>query len=630
MDDSVEQGQAPLGALAVSECGAATGALPSAVAGSQMESVIGIVRQAIETAKATQKPGPLYAEVVVDALRMLRYADPGAYADLRAEIKRLKKEGVDLQLLELDRQTESDPESDSTATSAADKLVGLACGQCHLFHDADQRGIAVIELDGVRQFWFCDSKGFADWLRGIYFAASGRGLGQQAIDTAIATLQAIGIYEGDEISVFQRVGQWGASYVLDLANDAWSAVVIDATGWRIVKPAPIAMIRNSNSRPLPVPIPGGDLNLLWQYANVAPEDRLLVLAWLIEALRPDTPFPVLELVGEQGTAKSSTQKALRRLVDPSKVLLRGRPKSVEDIFIAARNGHVVSYENLSGLTAEQQDALCVLATGGGFATRQFFTNLEEVAVQLHRPVILNGIAACATRPDLIERTLHIQPPAIARNQRREEVELEAQWEVDYPAILGGLLDLAAATLAKLPTVQMIERERMADFQRLGEAMALAMGQPAGTFTRLFAASVRAGVERALESSPVATALDQLLSGKPPGWSRRCAVGSLYHDLCGIRVHDQAHFPRSPKGLADELRRIAPALRRKGLDVQFLEHTREGRQIMLTVLATGENKTPPSSQPSPASPGGAERDDGDDGDDAFPMIDSAGEEVRAGP
>ena len=88
---------------------------------------------------------------------------------------------------------------------------------------------------------------------------------------------------------------------------------------------------------------------------------------------------------------------LRSLVDPNKVMLRGRPKTVEDVFVAAANNWLVSYENLSGLTPEQRDAFCTLATGGGFASRQLYTNGEEHVMETKRPVVLgNGIAVVAT------------------------------------------------------------------------------------------------------------------------------------------------------------------------------------------------------------------------------------------
>ena len=118
-------------------------------------------------------------------------------------------------------------------------------------------------------------------------------------------------------------------------------------------------------RPLPEPAPGGDIAALWDLVNVPDADRLHVLAFLVECLRPDTPYPVLLMFGGQGTGKSSTHSILRDLFDPNQVNLRAAPKTVEDMWVAARGSHVVSYENLSHLTPAQQDALCTIATGGG-------------------------------------------------------------------------------------------------------------------------------------------------------------------------------------------------------------------------------------------------------------------------
>ena len=112
-------------------------------------------------------------------------------------------------------------------------------------------------------------------------------------------------------------------------------------------------------QPLPFPADKGDINLLWRSINVEDTDRVLVLAYLLECWRPDTPFPVLEIVGQQGSGKSETQEFLRRLIDPNRVNLRGAPKNAEDIFVGAGNSWLVSLNNLSGLTPAQQDATIV-------------------------------------------------------------------------------------------------------------------------------------------------------------------------------------------------------------------------------------------------------------------------------
>ena len=59
--------------------------------------------------------------------------------------------------------------------------------------------------------------------------------------------------------------------------------------------------------------------------------------------------------------------------------------------IAATNGWVVALDNLSHLSTWLSDALCRLATGGGFSTRELYTHDEEKLFDAQRPVILNGI-----------------------------------------------------------------------------------------------------------------------------------------------------------------------------------------------------------------------------------------------
>jgi hypothetical protein len=98
----------------------------------------------------------------------------------------------------------------------------------------------------------------------------------------------------------------------------------------------------------------------------------------LAALSDKGPYPVLALLGEQGSAKSTFATILRSLVDPNTAPLRALPREDRDLFIAANNAHVLAFDNISGMPNWISDTLCRLATGGGFSVRQLYTDQDEV------------------------------------------------------------------------------------------------------------------------------------------------------------------------------------------------------------------------------------------------------------
>jgi hypothetical protein len=59
--------------------------------------------------------------------------------------------------------------------------------------------------------------------------------------------------------------------------------------------------------PLPVPERGGSIEALRPFLNVSNENGfVLIVAWLLAALRPTGPYPLLAICGEQGSARVAT------------------------------------------------------------------------------------------------------------------------------------------------------------------------------------------------------------------------------------------------------------------------------------------------------------------------------------
>ncbi|MBC7704658.1 MAG: hypothetical protein H7274_12040, partial [Rhodoferax sp.] len=300
--------------------------------------------EAIALAAEAGDPGAPFEPEALSALRIFKLQDCASWVRLRG---RLKKAGVGV--VELDKQLRHGDGAppDEQEETTADKLIELARTQCQFMHDAQRDPYAVFEVAGARQVWGVLSSGFRDYLSHAYYREHDRAPTDQSLSVALATLRGQAQFEGELCEVFTRVAKTGGGYWLDLCNDAWECVQVTATGWAVVagNGAPL-FTRSASMWPLPMPASGGTLDALWPLVNIPEESRMVILAWLLECLRGDTPHPVLEMIGEQGSAKSSTQKFLRRLIDPNQADLRTAPKTVDDIWIGARNSHMVSLENL--------------------------------------------------------------------------------------------------------------------------------------------------------------------------------------------------------------------------------------------------------------------------------------------
>lgn len=448
-------------------------------------------------------------------------------------------------------------DEDDEKKSQASLLVKFVEQRFELFHDSNKDVFVCNRKTGeVRSL---ASQQFRDCLVAGFYMDTGKSPRDQSIREALTTLTGLGRFHGELRDVHLRTAGGDGEYWLDLAAPGSSrAVRLRAGRWEIAEEVEVAFVRPESMQQLPEPIPGGSLDALWKVANVPPGSRLLALTWLIECLRPETPFPVMELLGEQGSAKSTTQTALRRLIDPNACDLRGAPRTVEDVFVSAGACAMVSYENISHLSAPMQDALCVLSTGGGFAKRKLYSDAEESVITVKRPIILNGISAAVTAQDLVDRAITIETPVIT--VRQEVTGLWREYEESRPHLLGALLDIAAKALAILPNMRIPadDRPRLLEFALLGMAVAKAVGHAPEDFMQEFNACRQESLARTIDASPVAAAVVDMIAARPQGVT--APVKEILLTLEQYRPSGCDSWPRSPKGLGDALRRAAPALR----------------------------------------------------------------------
>jgi hypothetical protein len=408
------------------------------------------------------------------------------------------------------------------------------------------------------------SQAFKSWLLVAYFRETGNAPPSEALTSAIRTLEAKACHEGREAPVFLRVGNAGDHHYFDLCDSSWRVVEISGGDWRVLDESPVAFRRTSGTLSLPTPVRGGSINLLRPYVNMASDnDFMLCVAWLAACLRPTGPYPVMMIQGEQGSAKSTTSRVLRSLIDPHSTPLRSEPRSQQDLMIAANASWLLALDNLSGVLPWSSDALCRLSTGGGFATRALFTDEDETHFNAMRPILLNGIDDVAERPDLLDRAILLRLPTIPEDRRQEESEFWSKFEADRPLILGALLDVFAQALKVLPDVRLKRRPRMADFARLGEAVGRSQDWGEDAFLKAYRKNIEGATESAAEASPVAAAILNLMTERiEDEWQG--TAGELLAALTGQINEREAKapgWPKTPRKLSSELIRLAPVLRR---------------------------------------------------------------------
>ena len=232
-----------------------------------------------------------------------------------------------------------------------------------------------------------------------------------------------------------------------------------------------------------------------------------LIGFLLMCFHPSGPYPVLNIIGEQGSAKSTLSKLILDLVDPHKAgTLDGTPR-VQDLAITASRNRLIVLDNVSSVK-HLSDTLCRMSTGGGIRKRRLYTDDEEVVLEYRRPVVINGINQSITAPDLLERWHRFswwRSPSCP--QDRDEPEA---WAAVRASVLGGLLRAVSAAIRNLAQTEVSDMPRLADWALWVEAMADELGREPGAFTKAIGAGQEELVENSIDDHPEVRGLIDLV------------------------------------------------------------------------------------------------------------------------
>ena len=302
-------------------------------------------------------------------------------------------------------------------------------------------------------------------IRQIWYERERQALRAMTISEVMATFEAKAFAEGASIPVWNRVGEANGEVFIDLGRRDGLLVRIGASGWRTAYDKRLKFRRPEGFKELPVPEAPGNLRALQEFLGLNDEAFYCVVGFLIASLGPIGPYFGLIIEGEMGSGKSYLASTIKALLDPSDADRLALPSNDRDLAIHANQFRVLSYDNTSGMRAHISDALCVIATGGGLATRKLYTDSELTVLKTSRPFILNGISGYARRPDLLERAIYVHLERVSPNARKDERGLAESFRLLCPKILAGLYDAVSRSLDPSKAGYNATGLRMADAAR---------------------------------------------------------------------------------------------------------------------------------------------------------------------
>ncbi len=462
----------------------------------------------------------------------------------------------------------------------AESLMELA-EAVELFHTPSQEAYAILAAAGHGAAFPIHSAGFALWLSHQFYRREGKPPSPPSLDGVIRELEARALFDGPEYPVFVRVAGADKAIYIDLTHDCGETVEITGDGWRVISNPPVRFQRPEGIAALPQPSRDGALSELRPFVNLPDDDGCAVLlGWLVMALRPKGPYPILVLQGQQGSAKSTLSRIVRRIVDPSIAPLRSLPRTEQDLMIGARASWVSMFDNVSVLPADLSDALCRLATGSGFATRKLYSDQDQVFLVAERPIVLNGIGELAVRHDLRDRAVILNLPPVPDGERRDEETFWREFEEALPRILGALYRAASMALHNIAKVQLVTPPRLVDFARWATAAEPALGVHPGEFLAAYQRNQQTATELVIESDPVAEAVRELAAAGP--WQG--TVTSLLEHLSRRPPFSTmgTRWPNTVMRLTNWIHRTQPLLRAVGVVVEFGRAGTRDRSRLITI------------------------------------------------
>jgi len=461
-----------------------------------------------------------------------------------------------------------------------------------LFHDEHKNAYIVLNVGGHQEIFECRGGAMQNWLAHEFWKKTEGGtVNAETIKGVVAVLVGRASFDGPMHELSVRSAWQEDILWYDLTDEKWRAVEIDAHGWQIVEKTPILFRRYSHVQSQVTPDKSGNASLFLNYINIKDlQQQLLLMVFLVSCFVPGFPHPILVIFGPQGSAKSTLSKLLRKIIDPSKIEVASMPDTHKELVQTLAHHAFLFFDNVSYISEATSDTLCKAVTGSGFPKRKLYSDDEDIIYSFKRCIGINGINLVSTRSDLLERSLLIGLDRIEPSDRKQEAEIQKNFEHDLPMILGGIFDVLVTAIKLRPGIKIDRIPRMADWTVWGCAIAEALGYKREDFLLAYQANIRSQTEVVLNEHVIAAAMISFMesriewSGTPTELLSELTTHAAFRH---IDTFDR-YWPRVPNILMRRLNELSVNLKEVG--ITFVSIPGDVREVVIRKVVRDTNGT----------------------------------------
>lgn len=192
--------------------------------------------------------------------------------------------------------------------------------------------------------------------------------------------------------------------------------------------------------------------------------------------------PIICFTGAAGSAKSTFQTVIKRLVDPTSGERLNMGDDKNDWVTMWDKFYVLDFDNVRSISAEEADMLSRAVTGGSIIRRTLYTTSDVSIFSGKLRIMMNGIRPEPSQfNDLLDRMILVELSRISPEKRLSDEKLWEAITEALPEVRYACLDLAARAYKRMWTYNHKKLPRLGEFARLADAINVELheGEPEG-------------------------------------------------------------------------------------------------------------------------------------------------------